>query len=224
MSENLYNVLAEHLTERKRELFDQIVNNRTRHLTLVMEDVYQTQNTSAIVRSLESWGIQDVYAIENRNSFHMHRRIARGAYDWLTFHQYNDYPNNTKACVADLKARGYKVVATAIHEKAVPLHELDITEKTAIVVGTEHTGVSDELLEMADGNVVIPMHGFTESLNVSVASAIIMQHLVQKLRTSNIQWQLSDEEKLALKIEWAKKTIYWGDYLIEMYEKGEINP
>jgi tRNA (guanosine-2'-O-)-methyltransferase len=222
MSEALYNILCEHLTERKRALFDSVVNHRTRHLTLVMEDVYQTHNTSAIVRSMESWGIQDLYAIENRNSFNLHRRIARGAYDWLTLHQYNDHKNNTTACVEDLKKKGYRIVATALHENAIPLTELDITEKTAIVMGTEITGVSDTMKEMADANVVIPMYGFTESLNVSVASAVIMQHLAHKMRNSDIQWQLSDEEKLALKIEWARRSIYWSDHIVEMYEKGEI--
>lgn len=222
MSEALYNIFCEHLTERKRALFDSVVNHRTRHLTLVMEDVYQTHNSSAIVRSMESWGIQDLYAIENRNSFNLHRRIARGAYDWLTLHQYNDHKNNTAACVEDLKKKGYRIVATALHENAIPLTELDITEKTAIVMGTEITGVSDTMKEMADANVVIPMYGFTESLNVSVASAVIMQHLAHKMRNSDIPWQLSDEEKLALKIEWARRSIYWSDHIVEMYEKGEI--
>ncbi len=222
MSEALYKILCEHLTERKRALFDSVVNHRTRHLTLVMEDVYQTHNSSAIVRSMESWGIQDLYAIENRNSFNLHRRIARGAYDWLTLHQYNDHKNNTAACVEDLKKKGYRIVATALHENAIPLTELDITEKTAIVMGTEITGVSDTMKEMADANVVIPMYGFTESLNVSVASAVIMQHLAHKMRNSDIQWQLSEEEKLALKIEWARRSIYWSDHIVEMYEKGEI--
>jgi tRNA (guanosine-2'-O-)-methyltransferase len=222
MSEALYKILCEHLTERKRALFDSVVNHRTRHLTLVMEDVYQTHNSSAIVRSMESWGIQDLYAIENRNSFNLHRRIARGAYDWLTLHQYNDHKNNTAACVEDLKKKGYRIVATALHENAIPLTELDITEKTAIVMGTEITGVSDTMKEMADANVVIPMYGFTESLNVSVASAVIMQHLAHKMRNSDIQWQLSDEEKLGLKIEWARRSIYWSDHIVEMYEKGEI--
>lgn len=222
MSEILYNILCQHLTDRKRELFDTVVNHRTRHLTLVMEDVYQTHNSSAIVRSMESLGIQDLYAIENRNSFNLHRRIARGAYDWLTLYQYNNHKNNSAACIEDLKKKGYRIVATALHENAIPLSELDITEKTAIVMGTELTGVSDAMKEIADANVVIPMHGFTESLNVSVASAVIMQHLVSKLRASSIPWQLSNEEKLALKIEWAKRTISWSDYIIEMYEKGEI--
>ena len=222
MSEGLYKVLSEHLTPRKRELFDSIASLRTRHLTLVLEDVYQAHNSSAVLRSMESWGIQDIYAIENTNPFHMHRRIAKGAFDWLTIHQFHEHKNNTLACIQDLKSKGYKVVATALHENAIPLEELDITQKTAIVMGPELSGVSSTILEQADENVVIPMHGFTESLNVSVAASVIMQHLSNKLRKSNIPWQLSQEEQLELKIEWAKQSIHWSKHLVEMYENGEI--
>jgi tRNA (guanosine-2'-O-)-methyltransferase len=222
MSEGLYKVLSEHLTPRKRELFDSIASLRTRHLTLVLEDVYQAHNSSAVLRSMESWGIQDIYAIENTNPFHMHRRIAKGAFDWLTIHQFHEHKNNTLACIQDLKSKGYKVVATALHENAIPLEELDITQKTAIVMGTELSGVSSTILEQADENVVIPMNGFTESLNVSVAASVIMQHLSNKLRKSNIPWQLSQEEQLELKIEWAKQSIHWSKHLVEMYENGEI--
>jgi tRNA (guanosine-2'-O-)-methyltransferase len=222
MSEGLYTVLSEHLTPRKRELFDSIASLRTRHLTLVLEDVYQAQNSSAVLRSMESWGIQDIYAIENSNTFLMHRRIAKGAFDWLTVHRFHEHKNNTLACMADLKSKGYKVVATALHKNAIPLEQLDITQKTAIVMGTELSGVSDAILEQADENVVIPMHGFTESLNVSVAASVIMQHLSNKLRKSNIPWQLTQEEQLELKIEWAKQSIHWSKHLVEMYENGEI--
>ena len=222
MSEGLYKVLSEHLTPRKRELFDSIASLRTRHLTLVLEDVYQAHNSSAVLRSMESWGIQDIYAIENTNPFHMHRRIAKGAFDWLTIHQFHEHKNNTLACIQDLKSKGYKVVATALHENAIPLEELDITQKTAIVMGTELSGVSSTILEQADENVVIPMHGFTESLNVSVAASVIMQHLSNKLRKSNIPWQLTQEEQLELKIEWAKQSIHWSKHLVEMYENREI--
>lgn len=222
MSEGLYKVLSEHLTPRKRELFDSIASLRTRHLTLVLEDVYQAHNSSAVLRSMESWGIQDIYAIENTNPFHMHRRIAKGAFDWLTIHQFHEHKNNTFACIQNLKEKGYKIVATALHENAIPLEELDITQKTAIVMGTELSGVSSTILEQADENVVIPMHGFTESLNVSVAASVIMQHLSNKLRKSNIPWQLTPEEQLELKIEWAKQSIHWSKHLVEMYENGEI--
>ncbi len=222
MSQALYDVLREHLTPRKQELFEKIVLQRTRHIALVLEDTYQTHNSSAIARSMESWGIQDLYTIENTHSFHLHRRIARGAYDWLTVHRYHESTNNSMQCIHDLKAKGYKIIATALHQQAVPMEELNIEQKTAIVMGTELTGVSAEILELADEKVVVPMVGFTESLNVSVAASVIIQHLSHRLRKSNINWQLSAEEMLELKIDWARKSIKWSDYLVEMFEKGEI--
>lgn len=219
MSERLYQLLSEHLTPRKREVFERVVNQRTRHLTLVMEDIYQTQNASAIFRSLEAWGVQDVHVIENTHSLSMHRRIAKGSGDWLTIHRYNETVNNTETCLRTLKAKGYRIIATAFADDAVPLEQLDITEKTAIVMGTELTGISTEVETMADQKLIIPMSGFTESLNVSVAAAVIMQHLVHKLKSSTTAWQLSDEEKLALKIEWARKSIYWSEVIVKGYEE-----
>jgi len=222
MSEGLYHVLCEHLTPRKRELFDTVASQRTRHLTIVLEDVYQAQNSSAIFRSMESWGIQDVHVIENIHSLNLHRRVAKGAYDWLTMHRYNNSDNNTIACLSSLKEKGYKIMATSLNEAAIEPTEIDLSQKTAIVLGTELTGISEEVKNHCDGYVKIPMYGFTESLNVSVAGGVIMQYLAQQLRKQNISWQLSPEEQLELKLEWAKKTIYWSQHLIDLYESGEI--
>jgi tRNA (guanosine-2'-O-)-methyltransferase len=222
MSQRLYDILKEHLTERKRDLFERVVNERTRHLVMVIEDVYQTHNASAILRSMESWGVQDLYAIENTHSLHMHHRIAKGAQDWLTVHNYREHKNNSVQCLNDLKSKGYKIVATALDHRAKSMHKLDVTQKTALVMGTELSGVSEEVLALADETVMIPMHGFTESLNVSVASAVLMQDFIYRLRKTEVKWQLTEEEKIAIKIDWARKTIYWSQHLVDMYEAGEI--
>lgn len=222
MKPGLYEILAEHLTERKRELFDTIVENRTKYITLVMEDLYQAQNTSAIQRSAESWGIQDLYVIENNHAFTHHRRIARGAYDWMNVHRFNDQVNNTESCFQSLKDKGYQIVVTALHEKTVSLYDLDLSKKTAIVMGTELTGASETALKHADVYMKIPTYGFTESLNVGAASAVIIQHLIERIRSENRAWQLSEHEKMELKTQWARKTIYWSQYLVDMWEAGEI--
>ena len=223
MHSKLYSLLSEHLTENKRNLFERILADRTRHIALVMEDLYQAQNTSAIQRSAESFGVQDLHIIENKHTFSHHRRISKGSSDWLSMHRYNTPgENNTKACFMKLKDVGYQIVVTALHEKTISLHEVDLAKKTAIVMGTELTGASDVAMQMADVYMKIPTVGFTESLNVSVASAIIMQHLTHRMRVENQPWQLSEEEKLALKIEWAKRSIYWSKYIVEMWENGEV--
>lgn len=224
MNSRLYELLSEHLTEHKRQLFDEVLLQRTRHVTLIMEDLYQAQNTSAIQRSAESFGIQDLHVIENKHTFSHHRRISKGSADWLTMYRYNNADsNNTEACLSALKNAGYQIVVTALHEKTIALHEVDLARKTAVLMGTELTGASKEAMQMADVYMKIPTVGFTESLNVSVASAIVMQHLTHRMRLENRPWSLSDDEKLQLKIEWAKRSIYWSKYIVEMWENGEIS-
>lgn len=223
MHSRLYDLLSEHLTEHKRNLFEVILAERTRHVTLVMEDLYQAQNTSAIQRSAESFGVQDLHVIENKHTFSHHRRISKGSSDWLTMHRYNAQGNNnSEICLSALKKNGYQIVVTALHEKTIALHEVDLSQKTAVLVGTELTGASEVAMQMADVYMKIPTVGFTESLNVSVASAIIMQHLTQRMRDEKQPWRLTDEEKLQLKIEWAKRSIYWSKYIVEMWESGEV--
>jgi tRNA (guanosine-2'-O-)-methyltransferase len=223
MLSRLYDLLSEHLTEHKRNLFDVILAERTRHVTLVMEDLYQAQNTSAIQRSAESFGVQDLHIIENKHTFSHHRRISKGSSDWLSMHRYNSPTNNnTEICLSQLKNQGYQIVVTALHEKTIGLHEVDLSKKTAVLVGTELTGASESAMQMADVYMKIPTVGFTESLNVSVASAIIMQHLTQRMREEKQQWKLTDEEKLNLKVEWAQRSIYWSKYIVDMWESGEL--
>ncbi|MFM7233998.1 MAG: TrmH family RNA methyltransferase [Flavobacteriales bacterium] len=223
MHSRLYELLSEHLTEHKRNLFERILADRTRYVTLVMEDLYQAQNTSAIQRSTESFGIQDIHIIENKHTFSQHRRISKGSADWITMHRYNaPGNNNTEVCLSRLKKEGYQLVVTALHEKTISLHEVDLSKKTAILMGTELTGASETAMQMADIYMKIPTVGFTESLNVSVASAVIMQHLTHRMRIENRPWHLSEEEQLQLKIDWAKRSIYWSKYIVEMWENGEV--
>jgi tRNA (guanosine-2'-O-)-methyltransferase len=224
MSQKLYAMLCEHLSPRKVELFDHVAALRTRHVTIVMENIYQAQNSSALLRSAESFGIQDLHIIENEHGFQHHRRIAKGAQDWLTLHRYNASSNNTSDCIQLLKKKGYRIAVTALHHDSTSIHELDISHKTALVLGTELTGASQEALAQADVLVQIPMAGFTESMNVAGAGAVIMENLTHRLRNSSYPWQLSPEEQLQLKIQWARKTITWSDYLIQMFESGEIQP
>ncbi|MDZ4823069.1 MAG: RNA methyltransferase [Flavobacteriales bacterium] len=222
MQQSVYTFLSRFLSPGKIELFERIVNNRTRQVVLVAEDIYQSQNTSSMLRSAECYGVQDVYVIENNHSFNVKRRIAKGAAQWLTLHRYCDAMHNSKKCMQDLREKGYRIVATSPHHNALPIDEISLEQKTAIVIGTELTGVSEEILSDADEKVFIPMYGFTESLNASVATAIALYQLRKQLSCSNIQWQLSEEEKLELKIVWAKQAVQSGKKLLEMFEAGEL--
>ncbi len=195
---------------------------RTRHIALVAEDIYQSQNTSSMLRSAECYGVQDVYVIENTHSFQVNRRIAKGAGQWLTIHRFHEAHNNTAACLEVLRSRGYCIAATSPHADAVAIDALDVRRKTAIIIGTELSGVSDYALQHADLRVHIPMYGFTESLNASVATAVSLYQLRTKMEHAGLNWQLSKEEQLALKVEWARKSVQSSYELLELFERGEL--
>ncbi|MEQ6123958.1 RNA methyltransferase [Pseudotenacibaculum sp. MALMAid0570] len=207
MDKNLLTYLEGYVTERRKNLFRQVLNSRTRHFTVVLENIYQQHNSSAVVRSCDIFGVQDIHVIENTYTSKVSRHVAKGSQKWLSFHQYNNDTNNTSQCFDELKKQGYQIIATTPHNDSCYLHDFDISKKSAFVFGVEKEGVSDYTLENADGYLKIPMVGFTESLNISVAAAIILENLTSRLRKSEINWELSHKEKEVLYEEWIEKSI-----------------
>ncbi|TDS57561.1 TrmH family RNA methyltransferase [Myroides indicus] len=201
------------LTENRIERFKEILENRTKHITVVAEDVYQLHNTSAVMRSCEVFGVQSLSVIEQKFGKRIDKQIALGAEKWVDIHRYN----SVQGCIDSIKAQGYKVVATTPHGKAQNLDKFDLSAPAAIFFGTEKTGLSPEIIEQADDYITIPMVGFTESLNISVSAAIIIQSLTTRLRESDINWQLSEHELLAKQIDWARKSIKDIDFITERY-------
>lgn len=200
--------LEQFVTEKRRRLFAKVLEDRTRHFTVAIEDIYQPQNAAAVVRSCEVFGVQDIHVIENKYNFYASNQVAKGAQKWLSFHNFNEREApNTSRCIADLKKKGYQIIATTPHNNSCLLSDFDITKKSAFFFGVEKEGLSDEVLEKADGSLKIPMVGFTESLNISVAAAIILQDVTGRAKAANVDWQLSDEEKSELYVEWLEKTI-----------------
>ncbi len=200
--------LNSYLTENKRQKFEQVLDQRTRHITVVLEDIYQPHNSSAVIRSLDCFGVQDLHIIENKNRFTLNPNISAGASKWTTMHRYNKRDtNNTPSCIERLKERGYRIYATTPHVDDVDLPDLSIEEPLALVFGTEDTGVTPEMLEAADGFVRIPMFGFTESFNISVSVALTLYDLTTRLHRSAVNWSLSDDEKLELRLNWARKVL-----------------
>nr|WP_298659934.1 RNA methyltransferase [uncultured Flavobacterium sp.] len=195
--------LEEFITENRKDRFIQILENRTNHLTIAMEDVYQLHNTSAVMRSCEVFGIQQLHVIEERFGKRIDKEIALGAEKWVDINRHV----SVQDCIDDLKASGYQIIATTPHNDSCMLDEFDITKKSALFFGTEKLGLSKEVMEQADGFLKIPMVGFTESLNISVSAAIVIQDLTNRLRKSGINWKLTEEEKLDKKIDWTRKSI-----------------
>lgn len=216
--------LIEHLksfaTENRVATLLRVLDQRTRYLTVVLEDIYQPQNASAVLRSADGFGIQDVHIIENNHDYVVNPMVEKGASGWLSLHSYKREGNNTKRALQKLKSEGYRIVATTPHTNDVNLDELDLTKgKVALVFGTEVTGISDIVRQEADEFVKIPMYGFSESFNISVSAAISMHHLRLKLEQSNIDWKLSQEEHNDLLIQWFRKTIKAADDIIQRFEK-----
>jgi tRNA (guanosine-2'-O-)-methyltransferase len=202
----------------RKNLFRNILQDRTRHFTVVLEDIYQQHNASAVIRSCDIFGIQDVHVIENKYKSKVSRHIAKGSQKWLTFNRYNEDKNNTIDCLENLKSKGYQVIATTPHNDSCVLHDFDITKKSAFVFGVEKAGVSEYTMNQADGFLKIPMVGFTESLNISVAAAIILQDITTKLRASDIVWKISEKEKEVLYADWVQKSIKSIKKITEHYQ------
>ena len=223
MDKAFLNHLISFVSENKQNKFEQVLNNRTRHLTVVLEDIYQPHNASAVLRSCDCFGVQDVHIIENRNKYNVNPHIAVGSAKWLNLNYHNQQKENTVACINELKAKGYTIVATTPHKDDVLLPELPIDKPIALMFGTELEGLTDVALEHADVFMRIPMYGFTESFNISVSAALCLQSITERLRKSQIKWQLSEDEKDAIKLEWAKKVVRnWKGYEKEFNRKKEL--
>jgi tRNA (guanosine-2'-O-)-methyltransferase len=204
--------LAEYVQEDRKELFNNILDERTRYLTVVLEDIYQPQNASAVIRSCDCFGIQDAHIIENQNEYQINPLVVHGASNWIEFKKYNEQENNTLDCINKLKDQGYRIVATSPHANDTDLPDFDITKgKTALVFGSEGPGISDIVKENADEFMKIPMYGFTESFNISVSAAICLSHISSELRRSEVDYHLQEEERDYLFTKWMKQTVLDGD-------------
>ena len=209
--------LIEHLetflTPGRIALFDKVIAERTNHFTVATQDVYQLHNTSAVIRSCEVFGIQNIHVIEERKPKRIDREIAMGAQKWVDVNRYS----TSKECIKQLREKGYQIVATTPYGESTALKDFNIEKPSAIFFGTEKEGLSDEILSEADCRLNIPMFGFTESLNISVSAAIILQSITSRLKSSEINWQLSEEDKINLKYEWLKKCIKNSDSIIAQF-------
>lgn len=205
--EKLIQKLSQFVTQSR---FEKIVNNsknRTRYATAVLEDISKSHNISAVLRSSECFGFQDIHIIEQQYNYDISPGVAKGATQWLDLYNYNNPEvNNTEVCFENLRNNGYKIYATTPHTKDQLIYDLPLDNKVALVFGTEIKGISNYAMKNVDGFVKIPMYGFTESLNISVSVAISLYDLSRRLRSSNYNWRLSQEQILDLQISWLGKT------------------
>jgi tRNA (guanosine-2'-O-)-methyltransferase len=197
----------EHISENKKSKFEEIILDRTKYVTVVLENIFQPHNAAAVLRSCDCFGVQDVHIIENDWKYAPNKDIDMGSSKWLELYRYSDEDNNTVSTMNKLKEQGYKVIATTPHTDDCEINELPIDSPIALMFGTELTGLSDEALKNADGFVKLPMYGFTESYNISVSVALALFSLTSRIRKEDVDWKLSTKDQTEIKLKWAKKVV-----------------
>ncbi len=213
---DLYKNMETHISEKRMAKILEVSRERTRYLSVVLNNVYYTQNISAVIRSCDCFGIQDLYIIGNSPSTHVNKHVAQGAYNWVDIHRNTFKPE--EETLRELKENGYRLVVTLPEPGASSLHEFDIDQgKIAIIMGNEKEGVSPVVKEMADEFLYIPMAGFSQSLNISVSTAVILSELTGKIRSSGFDWRLNEESMKALQYRWMKNSVKRGDHIEDEY-------
>lgn len=211
--QQLYEQLSAFISDNKRGLFDRLAPQRTRHITAVLEDIYQPHNASAVVRTCDLLGIQDLHIIENRNKFTVNPDVTLGSSKWVDMHRYREQGDNTQRCIDRLRAAGYAIVVTSPRAENVTPQTIPLDRPLAFCFGTELTGASNTLMQQADIGLRIPMYGFTESYNISVSAAIVLYTVMERLRASDVAWQLDEAALTALKLAWARKVVHSAAHL-----------
>ena len=206
-----YDLLLPFFSENKRSLFDRLAPMRTRHVTVVMENIFQSQNASAVIRTCDLVGVQSVHVIEDRNPYKLNPDVTLGSSKWVDLERYRSQTNNVKGCLDTLRAKGYRIIATSPRSEHTTPTNIDLQKPMAFCFGTELTGLSDELMEQADEHIRIPMYGFTESFNISASAAIVLYTIMERLRASKVAWQLSEQDLIALKLQWARTVVQHAD-------------
>jgi tRNA (guanosine-2'-O-)-methyltransferase len=218
----LIDYLAQFVTENKRSRIREVLAERTRWMTIVLEDIYMPQNASAALRTSELMGLQDVYIVENRNAFEVNREVVKGSTKWLNLHQFNEEDVfNTPNCLAHLREKGYKMAAASPHHGGSGPEDLPVDQPLAIWFGTEETGLTDAAIDAADYHMQLPMYGFTESYNLSVSVAMTLAAYLPQLRMSSAPWPLTEDERAALTLDWYRKIVDRSEIIErEYYKRG----
>ena len=211
------------VTDERRQRFEEVLDWRTRHITVVLEDIFQPHNASAVLRTCDLLGVQDIHVVENRNHYAVNPEVVMGSTKWLSLYHYNESEFNTLEAIGNLRSKGYKIVATCPHRDDFTPEALPLDEPIALVFGTEKEGLSDFVIGNADMHVRIPMFGFTESYNISVSAALLLYTLTNRLHNSDdIDWHLTEAERNAVRLLWTRRSLS----RIRQYERkfAELHP
>jgi tRNA (guanosine-2'-O-)-methyltransferase len=214
--ENQIEYLKQFVSDGRAATLERVLDQRTAYLTLLLENLYQPHNCSAILRTCDCLGVQHVHVVEHDNHFTDNTEVSMGASAWLSVHRHAGGERATPRAIEHLRASGYRVVAATPHAREVLVDDLDLhAGKIALLLGTEHTGLSREALDMADEHVKVPIHGFMESYNVSVCAALLVYSVIRRLRESSIDWRLPAGERREVLLAWYKHAVKSSDRLLE---------
>ena len=217
---HIIDYLSGFINEERRQRLEEILRQRTRHITVVLEDIYQPQNASAVVRTCECLGIQEIHVIENHHEYRLNPAVVQGSSKWIELVKHNQAgEDNTRACIDHLRQRGYRIIAMDPAPEGKTVEQLDVSNKIALCFGSEEPGLSAALQDLADDTVRIPIHGFTRSYNLSVSAAISLYSLVTNLRNSGVKWQLDERDTTDIYIKWLAQSTPSGQSLLEDYLK-----
>ncbi|MBN7816579.1 TrmH family RNA methyltransferase [Algoriphagus pacificus] len=209
IEQGLINYLGQYVTAHKKRVMENVLSQRTRFFTVVLENIFKPHNASAVLRTCDCFGIQDVHVIEKTQVYKINPFVTRGASQWVDLYKYHQPENSgVQECFETLRNKGYKIFGTSPEANSIPLDQLNPNEKIALVFGNEHEGISEEVKQLADGLVHIPMHGFTESFNISVAASLFLHDLIQRADKSKIpDFYLSDKEKKEIRLQWYRSVV-----------------
>ncbi|MFN5170253.1 MAG: TrmH family RNA methyltransferase [Cyclobacteriaceae bacterium] len=212
----------QYVTDHKLAFMDRVLQQRTRHVTVVMEDILQSQNTSAVIRTCECLGLQEVHIIENYSKWGTNKKVLKGSQYWIDLVRHKSRStDNGVACFRQLKEKGYRILVTDPSPDGISIHDVEVDRPLALVMGNEHRGISDQALAIADQKVHIPMFGFTESLNISVSTAICLSTLLAKLRQrDDVKWHLPDDEQIRIRLKWLRNVVKRSDLLEREFLKS----
>lgn len=192
------------MTTQRVEKFLNVIQKKQKTLTVIMENVDDPHNISAVLRSCDAVGIIEVYIVRyDTDVKRMGKKSSASASKWLNIHQFD----NLEDCVKAVRQKYDKILTTHLSAEAVSIHKVDFTESVALVFGNEREGVSQEALDLADGNFIIPQYGLIQSLNISVACAVTLYEVLRQRTLANMYEvpQLSETEQQALLEDWKRR-------------------
>jgi tRNA (guanosine-2'-O-)-methyltransferase len=211
------------LSDERKASVEHVLSHRTKHIRVAVEDLIDSHNVSAIIRTGECMGIQDFHVIDNEQNFHIGKGVSKGASKWIDIHRHNESDvDNSLEAIKNLKEAGYQLLVTSLASRATALNAVDISRPFVVVLGNETRGTSEIMKEHADQLISVPMYGFTESYNVSVSAGIILHQLTERIHKEVENWQLTEKEKIDYKFQWYKKCMarpdYYQNYYLNAYE------